>query len=303
MIPLALAVTLAMQWFGGREPNTQEGAEHYEAGRLEEALRAFARARGAHPEAVENDLNIAGVQYRMGEAGTAGATGGAESSGPFAEALRGYQAAIGAGAAGTTRRDSFFNLGNTLYRMGAFREAASAYAEASALDPEDREARQNLERALRRAEEQAGKQAGKQEGQEPDQEQDRTGEDEPPQQPQEGQDPQDSGARGDQEDEHSLSESAGEPSEPDPADPPEEQAGPSPLPEDGADPERPQEGPEGGPPPQSSGVEGAPEGGSVPEISPRQADRILAALAEIERAWQEDQLEKRRARALRRGRH
>jgi len=41
----------------------------------------------------------------------------------------------------------------------------------------------------------------------------------------------------------------------------------------------------------------------VPEISPEQAERILAALADVERAFQEDRLEKRRARALRRGRH
>ena len=43
--------------------------------------------------------------------------------------------------------------------------------------------------------------------------------------------------------------------------------------------------------------------GEVPEISPEQAERILAALADVERAFQEDRLEKRRARALRRGRH
>ena len=45
------------------------------------------------------------------------------------------------------------------------------------------------------------------------------------------------------------------------------------------------------------------EPGEVPEITPEQAERILAALAEIERAYQEEQLERRRARALRRGRH
>ena len=41
MIRAASAVLMAAQLFGGGERNTREGAEHFEAGRLEEALRAF----------------------------------------------------------------------------------------------------------------------------------------------------------------------------------------------------------------------------------------------------------------------
>ena len=149
MIRTAFVLLMAMQLFGGGEKNTREGAEHFEAGRLEEALRAFSRAEGAFPDAPENDLNIAGVHYRLGEAEGGPASGGEE--GPLAEALRGYQAALGGGADGEVRRDAFYNLANTLFRAGAFREAAAAYGEAIALDPEDREARQNLERALRAA--------------------------------------------------------------------------------------------------------------------------------------------------------
>ena len=152
MIRTAFVLLMAMQLFGGGEKNTREGAEHFEAGRLEEALRAFSRAEGAFPDAPENDLNIAGVHYRLGEAEGGPASGGEE--GPLAEALRGYQAALGGGADGEVRRDAFYNLANTLFRAGAFREAAAAYGEAIALDPDDREARQNLERALRAADDQ-----------------------------------------------------------------------------------------------------------------------------------------------------
>lgn len=289
MIRAAFVLLMAGQLFGGGEANTREGAEHFEAGRLEEALRAFSRAEGAYPEAPENDLNIAGVHYRMGEAeGGAGAT----EDGPLAEALRGYQAALQSGLQGDVRRDALFNLGNGLFRAGAFREAAAAYGEAIAEDPEDLAARQNLERALRRAEEQEQEQQQQQQpggesqdGQQPDEQdpQQPEGEQQPPdRQPGEGQGQQDSNSE----------ESKGQDRENAPGESPER-------------PEQPSAGPEGDAPPGESAAADAPEGapGEVPEISPEQAERILAALADVERAFQQEQLERRRARALRRGRH
>ena len=289
MIRTAFVLLMAMQLFGGGEKNTREGAEHFEAGRLEEALKAFSRAEGAFPDAPENDLNIAGVHYRLGEA-EGGPVSGEE--GPLAEALRGYQAALGGGADGEVRRDAFYNLANTLFRAGAFREAAAAYGEAIALDPEDREARQNLERALQAAdddEQQGGGEGGDQQEQEQDQQQqDQENQD---QQNQEGQqnpqDQQDSPASGDQD------QDSGEGQQPPPQGPQEPQ-------------DQPPADDTSGTPPQDAGPGAdAPDSGpgEVPEISPEQAERILAALADVERAFQEDRLEKRRARALRRGRH
>lgn len=289
MIPAALALLMAVQLFGGGERNTREGAEHFEAGRLEEALRAFSRAEGEFPDAPENDLNIAGVHYRLGEA--EGAPAGEE--GPLAEALRGYQAALEGGAGGAVRRDAYYNLANTLFRGGAFREAAAAYAEAIALDPEDVEARQNLERALRAADEDE-QQGGSEDQQQ--QEQQRGDQDQEPQDqegqgqqsPEEqGQDPQDSRSSGDR----------------DPESGDEQPSPPEGSPESR---ERPPADDTSGSAPEDAGP-GAetPDSvpGEVPEISPEQAERILAALADVERAFQEDRLEKRRARALRRGRH
>lgn len=290
MIRAAFVLLLAAQLFGGGERNTREGAEHFEAGRLEEALRAFSRAEGEFPDAPENDLNIAGVHYRLGEA--EGAPAGEE--GPLAEALRGYQAALAGGsggADGAVRRDAFYNLANTLFRGGAFREAAAAYGEAIALDPEDLEARQNLERALRAADEQ------EQQGGSPDQEQqDREQEDQEPQDQEEqgqqnpgeqGQDRQDSPSSGDRDQESGNEQESSPEGSREPQDRP---------PADDASGSAPQDAGPGAETPDS-----AP--GEVPEISPEQAERILAALADVERAFQEDRLEKRRARALRRGRH
>ena len=294
MIRTAFVLLMAVQLFGGGEKNTREGAEHFEAGRLEEALRAFSQAEGAFPDAPENDLNIAGVHYRLGEA-EGGPVSGDE--GPLAEALRGYQAALGGGADGEVRRDAFYNLANTLFRAGAFREAAAAYGEAIALDPEDREARQNLERALQAAddqeqqdEQQDGGQGGDQQDQEQEQ-QDREQQDQQDQQDQESQgqqNPQDRGQEGqDPPPSGDQDQESGEGQQSPPQEPREGQDQP------------PADDPSGNPPPDNP--DSVP--GEVPEISPEQAERILAALADVERAFQEDRLEKRRARALRRGRH
>ena len=292
MIRAAFVLLMAAQLFGGGERNTREGTEHFEAGRLEEALRAFSRAEGEFPDAPENDLNIAGVHYRLGEA--QGAPAGEE--GPLAEALRGYQAALQGGAGGAVRRDAWFNLANTLFRSGAFREAAAAYGEAIALDPEDLEARQNLERALRAADER------EQQGESPDQEQEdqeeedqEEAEQEPPdregqgqQSPDEqGQDGRDSQSPGDRDQE------SGDERQSPPEGSPESQDRPPADDTSGNEPE------DAGPGAETP--DAAP--GEVPEISPEQAERILAALADVERAFQEDRLEQRRARALRRGRH
>ena len=294
MIRTAFVLLMAMQLFGGGEKNTREGAEHFEAGRLEEALRAFSRAEGAFPDAPENDLNIAGVHYRLGEAEGGPASGGEE--GPLAEALRGYQAALGGGADGEVRRDAFYNLANTLFRAGAFREAAAAYGEAIALDPEDREARQNLERALRAADDQQQQdeqQDGGQGGDQQDQEQNQEQQDQQDQENQGQQSPQDQGQEGQDSPSGDPDQDSGEGRQSPPQEPREGQDQP------------PADDPSGNPPQDAGPGADTPDSlpGEVPEISPEQAERILAALADVERAFQEDRLEKRRARALRRGRH
>ncbi len=298
MIRVFFVALAVVQWFGGAEKNTREGAEHLDEGRLEAALRAFSRAEGEYPDAPENDLNIAGVHYRMGEeeaaaAGPAADSGG-EGGGSLAEAARGYQAALAGGVEGRLRRDGFFNLANTLFRAGAYREAAAAYGEAISLDPEDLEARQNLERALLQAEEQEQEQQQQQQG--------NGGSPEPQ-----------SGESGDEGQEDGQ---GGEPGEPPPSGAGEQQRRPEQGRQDGEQPRNPAgEGLPEGPPPPSEGASDpdpqtprgadpeAADPGPVPEISPEQAERILAALAEVERAHQEARLAKRRVRALRRGRH
>ncbi len=311
MIRLLVVTVLAAQWLGGTERNTREGREHFEAGRLEEALRAFSRARAENPDAPATDLNLAGVHYRMGEAGAAGPgvpsappPGEGAEGGPLAEAARGYQAAISAGVEGSTARDAWFNLGNTLYRAGAFEEAAAAYAEALAMDPEDIEARQNFERAARQAEEANEEQSG-------DSNEDDGGEESGEQPPPEQQQEQDQNqpSPDDEQDSQQPQGQEPQPQQQDPGDGEDQQQPPESQPEgDQSEGDRPDEPEPPEPPPpegDASGADVPPDGppGEVPEVSPEQAERILAALAEVERAFQQEQVEKRRARALRRGRH
>ena len=211
---------------------------------------------------------------------------------PLAEALRGYQAALQGGPDGEVRRDAFYNLANTLFRAGAFREAAAAYGEAIALDPEDREARQNLERALRAADDQE-QQDEQQDGEQGGDQQDPGQQEQNQEQQDQSQQDQDSQGQQNPQDQGQEDQDSGEGQQSPPQEPREGQDQPPADDTSGNPP------PDGGPGADTPGS----QPGEVPEISPEQAERILAALADVERAFQEDRLEKRRARALRRGRH
>ncbi len=292
MIRVLLVSALAAQWLGGAERNTREGAEHFAAGRLEEALRAFARARADHPDAPATGLNLAGVQYRLGE--EAPGPAGGEEGGPLVEAARGYQAAISAGLDQGLAGDAWFNLGNTLYRAGAFEEAAAAYGEALAADPEDAEARQNLERALLRAQEQQDQQPSEDAEQNPSEDQEQNPSDDPEQSPAEDQEQNPSGEQEQDPSEDPEQNPSGDQEQDQSGEPAQDPPGGERDPSDEAEPPDPAPGAD-------SPAAGDP--GEVPDVTPEQAERILAALAEVERAFQQDQLEKRRARALRRGRH
>ncbi len=67
------------------------------------------------------------------------------------------------------KKNSWYNTGNALYMAGSFKDSAEAYIQALKLDPKDRDAKHNLEMALKQLRQQ---QEGKS-----DKDQDRTGSD------------------------------------------------------------------------------------------------------------------------------
>ncbi len=131
-----VSVVLAgwLSFLGGpAHRKTEKGNGLYEEGAYEEALRAYTEAQIAAPEAPELHYDIGNVLFRQGNL---------EAS---AEA---FDRALGS-APQSLAPIAAYNLGNSLYEQGRYDEAARAYVRALRQAPGDRDAKRNLELALR----------------------------------------------------------------------------------------------------------------------------------------------------------
>jgi|GEM_PF-1180748 len=116
--------------------HVEDGNRAYEAGRFEEALAAYLAADEAAPDDPAVDYNIANALHRlrrMEEAGVAAAA-----------ALAGALDAEDGALAGRAR----FTLGNTAFEREQWEVARDSYMAALRLDPDDRDAKANLELVL-----------------------------------------------------------------------------------------------------------------------------------------------------------
>lgn len=167
---------------------TEEGRKHYADGNHPQALSAFERAARTRPQDLRGRLNLADGLYKNGkfeEAATLFRSLGEEPGSPLAAPAR-------------------FNLGNALFQKQDYRGAIQAYRDALRLSPDDRDARRNLElalRALKEQEEQKKRQQNQQDQKDQDkkpkpqdqksgdqQKKDQTSRPEPPKSPQQRQD-------------------------------------------------------------------------------------------------------------------
>ena len=230
----------------------QEGNRLYLEGRHEEALSRYAEALAAAPDSPEVRTNMANALYRLGRT---------------EEALQEYAHAVGqATGARTLGQDARFNEGTALLDAGRFADAAERLRRVLLDAPEDDAARHNLELALARLQQQQEKQQQSQDGAQDqpqqDQEQDggdrRTGEQDRSR-PQEGE-----------------GESQGERR-------PQESQGPGEAPPQGDPGERSQEEADGAAPRPATPEE---------DLPGEEARRLLAALAQDERAALKEALQK-----------
>ena len=170
---LALAATLGLSdaWAESVPALVKRGNRLYAEGRLAEALDAYRSAEARAPDLPALHYNIGNVLYRQGEY--------EKAYEHYREAFSAKQKELAQGAR--------YNAGNSHFARENWQDAIHNYKEALRLNPEDLDAKRNLELALQRIQEQPPPQ---QQRRQQDQEQQEP-QDQPQQQPQEGDQQQD----------------------------------------------------------------------------------------------------------------
>ncbi len=115
-------------------PAVERGLQAYQEGRFEDALREFEGAKKELPSSAAVEFNRGNALYKLGRR---------------EEAKEAYRRVMEAESRELKEKD-YYNLGNTWAQLGNGTEAVSAYRKALTLDPQDDDARHNLEVILRK---------------------------------------------------------------------------------------------------------------------------------------------------------
>ena len=147
------------------EKLNQDGNQAYVEQAYLEALEAYQSAQIESPELAEPYYNAANTFYRQGQ---------------YDQALEQLQQALQYAEQKGLAENSFFNLGNNLYNTQELETAIEAYKQSLLLNPEDQDAKYNLELALQQQQEQQEQQqqeeSQNEENQEENQDQSQDGE-------------------------------------------------------------------------------------------------------------------------------
>ncbi len=108
----------------------KKGSELYAQEKYDDALNAFVDGQIENPENAQLKYDIASSKYMMKN---------------YEEALKGYLDVAATARDARLEEKALFNAGNTLYRQGKLEDAIEYYKKAIALDPEDKDAQQNIE--------------------------------------------------------------------------------------------------------------------------------------------------------------
>jgi len=132
-----------------------EGNQQFAEEQYDEALTKYRDAQVHDPESSLLKFNIADAQYKKNK---------------YEDALKDFQGSIVSDDI-TLQSQAWYNIGNTLYRSGKLPESILAYQEALKLNPEDEDAKYNLEFVRRQLKNQADKQQQQPQQQQQQQEQ------------------------------------------------------------------------------------------------------------------------------------
>ena len=115
-----------------------EGNRQFQAGEFEKARESYRRALGKAPGSPVATFNLGDSNYKLSDF--------SDAETAFLEAIQSENSEVAAGA--------HYNLGNSLFRQGRIEESAEAFKQALRLNPNDREAKHNLEFVLKQKQKQ-----------------------------------------------------------------------------------------------------------------------------------------------------
>ena len=192
--PIVLIVLMALALLAtacspsAAEKYNKKGNESFTKEAYEEALAAYQTAQIEEPERAEPYYNAANALYRQGV---------------YDAALEQLQMALSFASEASLAQNSFFNLGNSSYNAQDLDTAVAAYTESLLINPDDQDAKYNLELALQQQQQQEQEQEQEQQEEEQEQEQDQA-------QDGEGQEEQDQSQEGEGQEEQEQGEEQSE---------------------------------------------------------------------------------------------
>jgi Ca-activated chloride channel family protein len=133
--------------------NISRGNRYYESGDNEMALERYLEAQGLDSTFAVPHFNAGDALYRLGN---------------YKEGAMEYLRSSTAGA-DSVKAMSYYNLGNTMFKAGDLQSAVEAYKRSLLINPDDRDAKYNLELAVKMQEQQEQQQQNQQQNQQQDQ--------------------------------------------------------------------------------------------------------------------------------------
>jgi Ca-activated chloride channel family protein len=153
LIPLSGAGAITLR--DDLHSNVARGNRYYAAGENDKALQRYNEAQGLDSTSAVPHFNAGDAQYRLGNFKD-GALEFLKSAGSETDSIKAM---------------SYYNLGNTMFKAGDLQSAAEAYKRSLLIDPEDQDAKYNLELALKMMDEQQNQQQNQDQKQQQDKDQ------------------------------------------------------------------------------------------------------------------------------------
>jgi tetratricopeptide (TPR) repeat protein len=141
---------------GAGRKQVAEGNKYFAEEKYDEANNKYRDAEVSNPESPIVHFNIGDALYKKRK---------------YEEALEAYQKAVQKSDDVKLQAQSYYNLGNTLYRLNKWPESLLAYQQALKLNPDDKDAKYNLEYVRAKIKENAQKQPQDQQQQQEQQQQ------------------------------------------------------------------------------------------------------------------------------------